>query len=158
MSSLIPWVSVVLKYSKFERKLLFRVKWISTRKEGVVESYQNLVLIILLHFLTSWELTSFQVSVIEVSQVLMWLKAPNYLTYFLSGSVVQKVKNLLAMQETQEMPVWSLGWEDTLEGEVANHSSILAWRILWTEEPRATPMGCYLSSYFQNHLSWAPGG
>ena len=59
------------------------------------------MLIILLHFLTSWELTSFQVSVIEVSQVLMWLKAPNYLTYFLSGSVVQKVKNLLAMQETQ---------------------------------------------------------
>ena len=36
------------------------------------------------------------------------------------------------MQETQ---VWSLGWEDPLEEEMTNHSSILAWRIPWTEEP-----------------------
>ena len=42
------------------------------------------------------------------------------------------VKNLLAMQETR---VWSLGQEDPLEKEVATHSSILAWRIPWTEEP-----------------------
>ena len=35
----------------------------------------------------------------------------------------------------QEMQVWSLGWEDPLEGGVATHSSILAWRIPWTEEP-----------------------
>ena len=38
------------------------------------------------------------------------------------------------MQETQEMRVWSLGWEDPLEKEMATHSSILAWRIPWTEE------------------------
>ncbi|CAM9362085.1 unnamed protein product [Rangifer tarandus platyrhynchus] len=31
--------------------------------------------------------------------------------------------------------VWSLGWEDPLEKETATHSSILAWRILWTEKP-----------------------
>ena len=36
------------------------------------------------------------------------------------------------MQETQ---VRSLGWEDLLEEEMATHSSILAWKILWTEEP-----------------------
>ena len=48
---------------------------------------------------------------------------------FLSGSVV---KNLPAMQETQ---VPSLGQEDPLEEGVATHSSILAWRIPWTEEP-----------------------
>ena len=42
------------------------------------------------------------------------------------------VKNLPAMQETQ---VRSLGWEDPLEKEMATHSSILAWRIPWTEEP-----------------------
>ena len=41
------------------------------------------------------------------------------------------VKNLLAMQKIQ---VGSLGWEDPLEKEMANHSSILAWRIPWTEE------------------------
>ena len=43
------------------------------------------------------------------------------------------------MQETQEMPVRSPGWEDTLEGKVVNQSSILAWRIPWTKEPRAIP-------------------
>ena len=35
----------------------------------------------------------------------------------------------------QETWVWSLGQEDPLEEEVANHSSILAWEIPWTEEP-----------------------
>ena len=39
------------------------------------------------------------------------------------------------MQETPEMWVQSLGQEDTLEKEMAIHSSIFAWRILWTEEP-----------------------
>ena len=42
------------------------------------------------------------------------------------------VKNLPAMQETQ---VPFLGWEDPLEKGIAVHSSILAWRIPWTEEP-----------------------
>ena len=36
----------------------------------------------------------------------------------------------------QEMQVQSLGWEDTLEKGMATRSSILAWRIPWTEEPR----------------------
>ena len=48
--------------------------------------------------------------------------------------MAQWVKNLSAMQETQEMWVQSLGWEDPLEEEMATHSSILAWRIPWTEE------------------------
>ena len=42
------------------------------------------------------------------------------------------VKTLPAMQETQ---VQSLGHEDPLEKDMATHSSILAWRIPWTEEP-----------------------
>ena len=49
------------------------------------------------------------------------------------------VKLLPAMQETQ---VWSLGWEDPLEKEMATHSSTLAWKIPWTEEPgRLQSMG-----------------
>ena len=48
---------------------------------------------------------------------------------FPGGSVV---KNLPARQEMQ---VQSLGWEDALEEEIATHSSILAWRSPWTEEP-----------------------
>ena len=39
------------------------------------------------------------------------------------------------MQETQETWVQFLGWEDPLEEEMTTHSSILAWRIPWTEEP-----------------------
>ena len=46
-------------------------------------------------------------------------------------------KNLTTMQETQETWVQSLGWEDLLEEGMATHSSILAWRIPWTEEPGA---------------------
>ena len=46
--------------------------------------------------------------------------------------VAQRIKRLPAMQETQ---VRSLGWEDPLEKEMATHSSTLAWRIPWTEEP-----------------------
>ena len=38
------------------------------------------------------------------------------------------------MQETQEMWVPTLGWEDPLEEEMATHSSILAWKILQTED------------------------
>ena len=46
--------------------------------------------------------------------------------------VAQKVKNLPAVQETQ---VCSMGWEDSLKKGMATYSSILAWRIPWTEEP-----------------------
>ena len=45
------------------------------------------------------------------------------------------VKNSPAMQETQEMQVQSLGWEEPLGEEMATYSSILAWEIPWTEEP-----------------------
>ena len=47
----------------------------------------------------------------------------------------QQVKNLPPMQETQEMWIQSLGWEDPLEEGMATYSSILAWKIPWTEEP-----------------------
>ena len=45
------------------------------------------------------------------------------------------VKNPPAVQEMQKTRVQCLDWEDTLEEEIANHSSILAWKIPWTEEP-----------------------
>ena len=49
--------------------------------------------------------------------------------------MTQAVKNLPAMQETQETQVRSLVWEDPLEEKMATHSSVLAWQITWTEEP-----------------------
>ena len=51
---------------------------------------------------------------------------------FLGSSVVNK---LPAIQELQGMLVQSLGWKDTLDEGMEIHSSILAWRIPWTEEP-----------------------
>ena len=52
--------------------------------------------------------------------------------------VAQMVKNLLAVQETR---VQSLGWEDPPEKRMAIHSSMLAWRILWTEKPQGLQSG-----------------
>ena len=46
--------------------------------------------------------------------------------------MAQLVKNLSAVQETR---VPSLGWDDPLEMEMTTHSSILAWKISWTQEP-----------------------
>ena len=48
------------------------------------------------------------------------------------SQAAQTIKNLPAMRETW---VQSLGWEDPLEEGMATHSSILAWRTPWTEEP-----------------------
>ena len=53
------------------------------------------------------------------------------MTYNRASLVVQMVENLPAISETW---VLSLGWEDPLEKEVATHCSILAWKILLTEE------------------------
>ena len=49
--------------------------------------------------------------------------------------MAQWVKNPAAVLETQQTQVQSLGQEDPLEEEMATHSNILAWKILWTEEP-----------------------
>ena len=57
----------------------------------------------------------------------------------LTSLVAQTVKRLSTMQETR---VRALGWEDPLEKEMAIHSSTIAWKIPWTEEPgRLQSMG-----------------
>ena len=55
----------------------------------------------------------------------MWLGFP--------GSAVEK--NLSPVHKKKEVQIWPLGLEDSLEEGMATHSSILAWKILWTEEP-----------------------
>ena len=52
-----------------------------------------------------------------------------------ASQVAQWVKKLPTMQEMPEIWVRFLSWEDPLEAGMATHSSILAWRIPWTEEP-----------------------
>ena len=67
--------------------------------------------------------------------------SPMRFTSLFTGTslVAQMVKNLSTMQETQ---LRSLGWEDPLEKAMAPHSSTLAWKIPWTEEPaRLQSMG-----------------
>ena len=57
---------------------------------------------------------------------------------FLSSKVLEAFPRGLVVKNLptkQEMWVWSLGQEDSLETEMATHSNILAWRIPWTEEP-----------------------
>ena len=56
-----------------------------------------------------------------------------YIYIYMASLVTQKIKNLPAVQETQ---IQSLGQEDPLEKGMANHSSMLAWKIPWTENPR----------------------
>ena len=59
---------------------------------------------------------------------------------FWASLVAQWQRIRLSMQE---MWVWTLCWEDPLEGEMATHPSILAWEIPWTEKPgRLQPIGC----------------
>ena len=61
------------------------------------------------------------------------------ISHFIICQVAQMVKCLPAMQETR---VQSLDWEDHLAKEMATHSSTLAWKILWMEEPgRLQSMG-----------------
>ena len=63
------------------------------------------------------------------------------LQYSWASLVAQMVKNLPAMWETW---VWSLGWGDPLEKEMAAHSSILAWKIPWITEPGRLPPVVFL--------------
>ena len=65
--------------------------------------------------------------------------------------LAQRLKRLPAMQETR---VWSLGWEDALEKEMATDSSILAWRIPWREEPGRLPsVGSQSQTWLSNFTS-----
>ena len=63
-----------------------------------------------------------------IRQTWIWVCVPTNA----ASLVTLSAKNLPAVQETQ---VRSLGWEDPLEKEMAAYSSILAWKIPWTEEP-----------------------
>ena len=74
-------------------------------------------------------------------------------TYTKTSLVAQMVTRLPTMQETQ---VWSPGWEDPLEKEMATHSSTLAWKIPWMEEPgRLQSMGLQRVGHdWATELNW----
>ena len=75
-------------------------------------------------------------------------------THMWASLVAQSVKHLLATQETR---VQFLGWEDPLEKEMPTQSSILAWRIPWTEEPgRVSPGGCKSWTWLSDFTTTLP--
>ena len=100
---------MLLSLNKMHRKFLHIFPWV----------YRPLLFISKLYS-TAWTYSLFMHSTTEgygASQLAQWLKNPP------------------AMRETQEMPVQSLGEEGPLEKGMATHSSILAWKISWTEAP-----------------------
>ena len=76
-----------------------------------------------------------------------------FLCFSIGASLMaQQVKNLPAIQELQEAPVWALGQDDPLEEAMATHSSILAWKIPWTKEPD----GLQSKGLQRGRPNWAP--
>ena len=70
----------------------------------------------------------------------------------------KQMKNLPAMQESHETWVLSLGQEDHLEEGMATHSSILAWRVPWTEKPEGLQsMGSQRVRHNWSDLAWTLG-
>ena len=73
------------------------------------------------------------------TQVTGFLDCICYIPLYLGFPSDSAVKNLSAMQKTQDMWVQSLDLEDPLEEGMATHFSVLAWRIPWMEEPDRLP-------------------
>ena len=111
MALLYPWLYDCSRAPTFEfRKYLFNLEYGGYNKEKKITGSQTRITIIWLSALSRTEHT---LDIKLSSRGHMW-------------------RNLPVMQETR---VRSLGWKDTLEKETASHSSILSWRIPWTEEP-----------------------
>ena len=81
-----------------------------------------------------------------VCSYLLQQKYKTSLVEMIASLVAHLVKNLPGMEEVW---VWSLGWEDIPEKETAIHSSVLAWEILWTEEPIGLQF-----MWLQNSWTW----
>ena len=85
------------------------------------------------HIITTISISGLVVEFLPAMQeAWVWSPANARTLMFRVSLMAETVKNLPAIQEIQ---VQSLGWEDLLEKGMATHSSILAWRIPWTEEP-----------------------
>ena len=80
----------------------------------------------MLKLLTVWITTNWK--------ILKEMGIPDYLTCLLRNLYADREATVRTLQETQEIRAQSLGQEGLLEKEMATHSGILAWEILWTEE------------------------
>ena len=114
-------------------QLIYNVVLVSGVQRSVSVMYQIPDIWIHIHISTLFKIIFPYKSLQSIKQSSLCYTVGPY--YFIHSSVAQQVKQLPAMQETQEMQAQSLGWEDPLEEEMAIHSSILAWKIPQTEEP-----------------------
>ena len=105
-----------------------------------------------------WPAAAHRCSVLMRTQMLScFIPNTGWLLDCRASLVAQLVKNPPAMRETW---VQSLGWEDPLEKGKANHSSILTWRIPWTEKSMGSPSRTWLSDFHFTFtffkLKWVP--
>ena len=116
-----PPLSMGFSRQKFFSGLPFPPSWYTYNKAVCVHSESK------------WGIWQSSFTLINLTHQLfpVYIQEPLIIMGLLSGSVI---KNLLAMQKTQEAGVPSLGWEDPLEKGMVTHSRIFAWRIPWTEE------------------------
>ena len=115
-------VSLTLKTVLVSKKALYSIYWIT---QCLFKRYVDLIMHSCLAVVVlGWR------SMIFKNTVLFFFFY--FLNLIWASLLAQLVKNLPAMQETW---IRSLGWEDPLEKEMATHSSILAWKISWREEP-----------------------
>ena len=121
--------SMDINLSKLQEMAKDREPW-NAAVHGVAKSWTRLSDWIELNLSSASELLDDQVH--YQWAILLWKKIFVAVSLNSASLVAQMVKNLPAMQETQ---VWSLGQENPQEKGMATHSSILAWRISWTEEP-----------------------
>ena len=121
-------------------------EWIQARRQNIscfklsVKSVKSLSRVWL--FATPWTVSNYTLPIKKNICIYMCI----YIQYicrhthththvYMASLMAHWVKNLPAVQETRETRVQPLGWEDPLEEEIATHSSILAGKIPWTEEP-----------------------
>ena len=110
--------------------------WVLVTVDGIFDLHCSSVQGLSLKFIFNWRRIALKCC-LGFLHTTTWIS--HKYTYIESSLVAQMVKHLPAMRETR---VRSLGWEDLLEKEMATHSSTLAWRIPWMEEPgRLQSMG-----------------
>ena len=121
---------------KLERVFTHAVS--SVQNDGAVKAFgseSSYHIIFLLNQKKNWDKREMLLIIFPLIKAVLWGCLRQLFKEHLdkrTSLVAHVVKNLPAMQETQ---IPSLGWEDPLEKEMAAHSSILGWRIPWTEEP-----------------------
>ena len=135
MGVFVTWWRLCFKtYGNQLLVLLQWLPWFSSKRKERICSLQSFFYV--RHIYIYIYIYTFQSPAVWIYSIVKWLHSiPLHKCTILHLIPSDEIKNLPAMQETQETQVQSLGGEDPLEEDMATHSSILAWKIIWIEEP-----------------------